>query len=77
MAQQAALEPGSALYELHKYEFWVREDDPILTGNRSLDLSKVPEKLICKSCQNFLLNGYKSACCEGSICESCTCLFYP
>lgn len=43
----------------------------MLTGTRSVDLSKVPDKLICKSCQNFLLNGFKTACCEGSICESC------
>lgn len=43
----------------------------MLTCIRTVDLAKVPDKLICKNCQNFLLNGFKTACCEGSICESC------
>ncbi|KAK5087263.1 hypothetical protein LTR70_007025 [Exophiala xenobiotica] len=55
MAQQAPLEPGSALYELAT----------------SVDLSKVPEKLVCKNCSHFLLNAFKTACCDGALCENC------
>jgi len=38
---------------------------------RNADISKVPEKLVCKNCSHFLLNAFKTACCEGSLCESC------
>lgn len=34
-------------------------------------MSKVPEKLHCALCNQFLLNAFKTACCEGAICEKC------
>lgn len=71
MAQQAPLEPGSALYELATYDKRNQMMINMLTVPRSADLSKVPEKLVCKNCSHFLLNAFKTACCDGALCESC------
>jgi hypothetical protein len=38
---------------------------------RTLDLAKVPDKLHCPKCQQFLLNAFKGICCDSSVCEPC------
>lgn len=37
----------------------------------ALDMSKVPDKLHCPGCHNFLANAFKTPCCDQAICETC------
>jgi hypothetical protein len=48
-----------------------------LMVNSSLDLTKVPDKLHCPGCHNFLANAYKTPCCDQAICEACESLAGP
>ncbi|KAK5096328.1 hypothetical protein LTS08_007584 [Lithohypha guttulata] len=60
MAQGQPLEPDSLLYKF---------------AQNDLDLSKIPEKLRCKGCGNFVLNAFKAACCDSGLCEQCNTSF--
>lgn len=64
------IEPGSSLAQLIPYVFQTSQD-VMLTQNRTLDLSQVPAKLHCPTCHGFLVNAYKTSCCEQTICEPC------
>ena len=66
----AATSLDTSLLELVEYVQY-RSGEWITEAASTLDLTKVPEKLHCAKCKQFLLNAYKGICCESSICESC------
>jgi hypothetical protein len=67
----AATDANTALNELMKYISPLTPAEPTLTPNRTLDMAKVPDKLHCPGCHNFLANAFKTPCCDQAICEIC------